>query len=60
MTTETAAQSELLFDARWEAWIAKGVKHDRAARKRALMVAAVVVAGLATWLTALTFGAVGV
>lgn len=42
--------SVLDADARWNAWIAKGVEHDRVARTRAFGAAVLLGLGLAGWL----------
>ena len=44
------SQSSLDADARWDAWVAKGVEHDRVARTRAFGAAVLLGLGLAGWL----------
>ena len=41
--------TEMTFDERWAAWVAKGVEHDRKIKKRVTAVA-VVASGVALWL----------
>ena len=44
--------SGLDADARWNAWVAKGVEHDRVARTRAFGAAVLVMLGLTGWFAA--------
>ena len=37
-------------DARWNAWVARGVEHDRISSRRAFAVAVLLGLGLAGWL----------
>lgn len=46
------SQTVLDADARWNAWVAKGVEHDRVARRRSVGVAVFLVLGVAGWLVA--------
>jgi hypothetical protein len=59
MTTEAraAVQADVrTADERWGAWVAKGVEHDRTAKKRAIGAAAVIVGGFCLWAVALLLG----
>ncbi|MGE4053180.1 MAG: hypothetical protein AB7F99_00160 [Vicinamibacterales bacterium] len=47
--TVHAAIVEPDFQARWAAWQARGVQHDRAVRQRLMWVVGTVVLGLAIW-----------
>jgi hypothetical protein len=39
-------------ESRWEAWLARGVKHDRMAKRRALAAAAIFLLGAGLWAVA--------
>ena len=54
MTEVNRAMSESVLDAdeRWNAWVAKGVEHDRVARTRAFGAAVLVILGLTGWFAA--------
>jgi hypothetical protein len=47
MATQTVAftQENVSSDERWAAWLAKGVEHDRKAKKRLIAIAAAIAAG---------------
>jgi hypothetical protein len=50
MATETVAYTRaegVSSDERWAAWVARGVKHDRKIKKRAIAIAAAVAASVA-------------
>jgi DnaJ-domain-containing protein 1 len=53
MQTEIAVSDRAVAstaEARWAAWVARGVEHDRKTRKRAIAAGAVIASGAALWL----------
>jgi len=59
MTSETVVADMVTastFDERWTAWVARGVKQDRKARKRALAAAGVLGGGVVLWLVIVMLG----
>jgi hypothetical protein len=58
MVTETAVYTQAeggSSDERWAAWVARGLEHDRAVKKRALAIAVAIAAGLALSLLIVLF-----